>query len=173
MLEFASKRQEKSRPTILYIMIGVSVILAAGILLFFNYQRDLPPGAGKSSLHVPGLLPPGDTNFEYYKTRIRIEDVRASLGISFSNARIALISGLIVNDSDRKLEALELRITLFDAWGKVSKERTAFVVRPGAGLTGRPMEPLEKRTFSIGVEAVEYYWDPKEILVEIIGLKYR
>jgi hypothetical protein len=35
------------------------------------------------------------------------------------------------------------------------------------------MEPLERRTFSISIEGVEYYWDPKEISLEITGLKYR
>jgi hypothetical protein len=35
------------------------------------------------------------------------------------------------------------------------------------------MEPLEKRPFAIGVESVEYYWDPKQITFEITGLKYQ
>jgi aspartate aminotransferase len=39
------------------------------------------------------------------KPKIRIENVKASLGISFNNARTATISGIIVNDGDRKLEA--------------------------------------------------------------------
>jgi hypothetical protein len=118
------------------------------------------------------MLRPGNTNFEYYKTRVRLENVKGVLGISFNNARIAMISGVIVNDGDRKLEAVELHITLFDVWGKVSKERTAFALRPGGGISGRPMEPLEKRTFSIGVEGVEYYWNPKQVTYEITGLKY-
>jgi len=141
-------------------------------LLYVNYQQSRP-GSGTSAVLVPGLLRPGDSNFEYYKERIKIENVKASLGLSFNNARIAIIEGTILNDGDRKLEAVELHITLYDAWGKVSKERTAFALRPGAGLTGKPMEPLERRKFTIGVESVEYYWDPKQIEYQITGLKYR
>lgn len=170
MLEFTSKPQKTFRTLTLLISLGVLAILLSAILLYVNYQNSVQHGA--SVVVVPDLLRPGNTNFEYYKTRIRIENVKASLAVSFTNARIATISGIIVNDGDRKLEAVELHITLFDVYGNVSKERTAFALRPGAGYISRPMEPLEKRPFAIGVESVEYYWDPKQISYEITGLKY-
>jgi len=171
MLEFTSKPQKAFRPLTLLISFGVLAALLGAIFLYVNYQNSMQQGS--TSVVVPDLLRPGNTNFEYYKTRIRIENVKASLGISFTNARIATISGTIVNDGDRKLEALELHITLYDVFGAVSKERTAFALRPGAGYISRPMEPLEQRPFAIGVESVEYYWDPKEIAYEITGLKYQ
>jgi hypothetical protein len=173
MAEFTSEPQKMFRWTTLFIAAGILAILLGGVYLYVQYQGSLQRQAGAASVVVPGLLRPGNTNFEYYKTRIRIENVKATLGISYSSARIAMISGTIVNDGDRKLEALELHIILYDKWGKVSKERTAFALRPGAGYSGRPMEPLEKRPFTIGVESVEYYWDPKQISYEITGLKYQ
>jgi hypothetical protein len=173
MVEFISEPKKKFRPITFLIAIGVLAVLLGGILLYTRFQQSAQPRPGTSAVIVPGLLRPGDTNFEYYKTRIRIENVKATLGISFNNARIAMISGIIVNDGDRRLEALEMHMTLFDVWGKVSKERTAFALRPGAGYSSKPMEPLEKRPFSIGVEAVEYYWDPKQVSYEITGLKYK
>ena len=171
MLEFTSKPQKAFRPLTLLISLGVLAVLLGATFLYVNYQNSMQQGS--TSVVVPDLLRPGNTNFEYYKTRIRIENVKASLGISFSEIRIATISGTIVNDGDRKLEALELHITLYDVFGAVSKERTAFALRPGAGYISRPMEPLEKRPFAIGVESVEYYWNPKEIAYEITGLKYQ
>ncbi len=173
MLEFTSEPQKTFRPVTFIITLGVLAVLLGGIFLYSRYQRGMQSRAGASAIVVPGLIRSGNSNFEYYKSRIRIENAKASLAISFNNARIALISGIIVNDGDRRLEALELRITLYDVWGKVSKERTAFALRPGAGYSGKPMEPLEQRPFSIGVEAVEYYWDPKQISYEITGLKYK
>ncbi len=171
MIEFTSEPQKGLRPKTLLIAAIVLAVLLGGVFLYVRCQRGMQSRAGGSG--VPDLLRPGNTNFEYYKTRIRIENVKASLGISFNNARIAIISGLILNDGDRKLEALELHITLYDVWGKLSKERTAFALRPGAGYSGKPMEPLEKRPFTIGVEGVEYYWNPKQITYEITGLKYK
>jgi len=174
MVEFTSEPQKPFKPITLFIALGVLAILLGGISIYIHYQGRLQKHAGSATaVVVPDMLRPGNTNFEYYKTRIRIENVKASLGISFNNARIAMISGIIVNDGDRKLEALELHITLYDVWGKVSKERTAFALRPGAGYSGKPMEPLEKRPFAIGVESVEYYWNPKQISFEITGLKYQ
>jgi len=57
---------------------------------------------------------------------------------------------------------------LFDVYNKLSKERVTTPVRPD-----RPMEPLETRLFSVGIEAVEQLWDPRHLEVEITGLKYK
>lgn len=173
MIEFSSEPRRTFSPVKLLIALGFLLVFLGGIFLYVRYQRTVQPQAGRSAVVVPGLLRAGNTNFEYYKNRIRIENVKASLGISFNNARIAMIQGTLLNDGDRKLEAVELHITLYDVWGKVSKERTAFALRPGAGVIGSPMEPLEKRPFTIGVESVEYYWNPREITYEITGLKYK
>ncbi len=172
MLEFGSETERSARPLTLLISLGVIAVALVGLFFFVRYQRSIQPPASTGPIVVPGLLRPGDTNFEYYKTRIRIESVKATLGISFSGARIAMISGIIVNDGDRKLDALELHIKLFDAFGKPSKEKTGFALRPGAGYSSQPMEPLEKRTFTIGIESVEQYWNPKQVEYEITGLKY-
>jgi hypothetical protein len=172
MVEFKSEPQKAFRPMTLFIALGVLVLLLGLIAFYASHQRTAKARAGNSKIYVADLLRPGNTNFEYYKTKIRIENVKASLGVSFNNSRIAMISGTIVNDGDRKLEALEMHITLYDMWGKLSKERTAFALRPGAGLSGSPIEPLKKRSFGIGIEGVEYYWNPKQIAFEITGLKY-
>ena len=173
MVEFTSEPQ-KTFPSIrLLIVLGVLVVLVGGVLLFTRYQHRTRPPSGATSAAVSGLLRAGNTDFEYYKNKIRIENVKATLGISYSNARTAMIQGIIVNDGSRKLEALEMHIILYDMWGKVSKERTAFALRPGSGLNAKPMEPLEKRTFTIGIESVEYYWNPKQIAYEITGLKFQ
>ncbi len=174
MVEFASEPQRTFNPIRLYIIGGILVLLVALFFILHHYNsRKGPANPGASTVVVPGLLRSGDTNFEYYKTRIKIENVKASLGISFNNTRIALIEGKILNDGDRKLEAVELHIILYDKYGKISKERTAFALRPGTGLTGKPMEPLERRVFTIGVESIEVLWDPTQITYEITGLKYQ
>ena len=174
MAEFTSEPQKAFSPVKLYIAGAVILLLGAFLFLMQHfYQKGERPKPGTTSIFVPGLLRAGNSNFEYYKTRIRIENVKANLGLSFNNKRSAQISGIILNDGDRKLEAVEVHITLYDVWGKVSKEKTALVLRPGGGISGKPMEPLEKRTFAIGIESVEFYWNPKQITYEITGLKYQ
>ncbi len=172
MVEFTSEPQRTFNPIRLYIISGIIILLVA-LFFILNHYRGGPANPGTNTVMVPGLLLSGDTNFEYYKTRVKIENVKASLGISFNNTRIAMIEGIILNDGDRKLEAVQLHITLYDKYGKVSKERTAFALRPGSGLIGKPMEPLERRTFTIGVESIEVLWDPTQITYEITGLKFQ
>ena len=173
MAEFISESKKASSIHTLIVAAAVFLVAAAGIFFYARYQQKEQPQEATGPVVVPGMLRPGDPNFEYYKNKIRIENVKASLGITFSKARVAFVSGIISNAGDRKLEALELKITLYDLYDKISKERVATPLRPGLGLNNRPMEPLEKRTFSIGVESVEQLWNPKRLELEITGLKYK
>jgi hypothetical protein len=172
MVEFTSEPQKPVRPVIPLITVAVLAVVASLVFFYVRYQRQIQPEPAAGPVVVPGMLRAGNTNFDYYKTKIRIENPRASLGISFNKTRVAFISGIIVNDGDRKLEALEFKITLFDLYHKLSKERVATPLRPGIGLY-KPMEPLEKRTFTVGVESIEQLWDPRHVEIEITGLKYQ
>jgi len=171
MAEFRFEPQPVSSRKKLIVFALVLVALLGGIALYVRYNPPLQ--RSPSAVDIPGVLRAGDTNFEYYRTKIRIEDVKASVGINYNAVRVAMIAGTILNDGDRKVEAIELHVKLYDMWGRFSKERTVFAVRPGVGFNSKPMEPLERRTFNISIEGMEYYWDPKEISLEISGLKYR
>jgi hypothetical protein len=171
-MEFASEPKRPARSVTLIITVAVLALGAIGVLIYSRYQPEATPGNASGPVVIPGMVRPGDPDFEYYKNKIRLENVKAGLGINFGQNRIALISGVISNEGDRKLEALELHVALYDVYGKLSKERTATPLRPGIGLS-KPMEPLEKRTFSVGLESVEQLWNPKKLEIEITGLKYQ
>jgi hypothetical protein len=173
MVKYTSEPQKSFLLIRIIIVIAVLVLLTGGLLLYTRHQRSAHPQSKSAAIVVEGLLRSGNTDYEYYKNKIRIENVKATLGISFNGTRTAMIAGIIANDGSRKLEAVEMHVTLYDMWGKLSKERTAFALRPLSGLNFKPMEPLERRTFTIGIESVEYYWNPKQIAYEITGLKYQ
>ena len=171
MAEFKIEPLQTSSPKKLIIsLVGLAVLLC-GIALYVRYNPPTPRST--SAANVSGVLRAGDTNFEYYKTRIRIEDIKATLGINYNHARVAMIAGTVLNDGDRKVEALELHITLYDVWGNVSKERTTYIIRPDGKFNQKPMDPLERRSFVISLEGMEYYWDPEEISLELTGLRYK
>jgi len=174
MVEFTSAKRAPRKNYFVPVTAGtVLILLLAGILAFIHYQKSALPEDGESRPVVPDLLRPGNTDFDYYKTKVRIEEVKAVLQISFNQIRTAKISGTIINDGDRVLDAVELHFVLYDVWGKTSKERTAFVLSPKSGFSPKPMEPLERRRFEIGVESVELYWNPEEVSYEITGLRYQ
>jgi len=171
MAEFRIEPQQNSNRKTLIITALVLVALLSGIALYV--RRNPTTTQSSSAVNVPDILRAGDTNFEYYKTKILIEDVKASLGINFNNTRVAMLAGTVKNDGDRRLDALEIHVTLYDAWGNFSKERVVYVVRPDGKFNQKPMNPLERRAFNISIEGVEYYWDPREISIEISGLRYK
>ncbi len=171
MVEFNSKQNKSFRPAILIITATVLVVAVVGVYLFARYQKQSRPPHAEGPIVVPGMVHPGDPDFEYYRKKVLIENPHASLGITFGKTRVAFISGIISNEGDRKLDAVELKITLFDLYNKFSAQAIRTPIRPGTGFY-KPMEPLEKRSFSVGIEAVEQLWDPKHVEIEITGLKY-
>ena len=171
MAEFRFELQPTSSPKKLIISALVLIALLVCVAL---YVRHNPSSSQLSPvISVPGVLRTGDTNFEYYKTKIHIEGIRASLGVNYNGARVAMIAGVVYNDGDRKIEALELGVTLYDERGNTVKKRTAFAVRPGVGFNPGPMEPIERRAFNVAVEGIDREWDPTVVSVEVTGLKYR
>jgi hypothetical protein len=172
MVEFTTVTDKADRKVIVYLMAAVLAVAGVILLFYVRYQQKNPPPTTSGPVVIEGMLRPGDPNFEYYKNKVLLENVKASLGINFAQSRIAIIEGNIANEGDRKLEALELHIALYDVYNKLSKERTATPLRPGVGLN-KPMEPLEKRYFRVNIEPIEQLWDPKTLQIEITGLKYQ
>jgi len=150
----------------------VAAVATVAVALVWRYQKNLPKEVS-GPVVVPGMLRPGQPDFEAYKDKVLIENVKASIAINVAGGRSAQIDGIIINDGSRKLEAVEMRITLYDVYGDLSKDRIATPLRPGIGLEARPMEPLEKRAFHVGVDPVEQLWNPKGVKIEITGLKYK
>ena len=173
MTEFTSELKPPRRS--ITPIIGVAVIAVALIVvwLVIRYQRNSPAKESSGPVAIAGMLRPGEPDFEGYKDKVRVEQVKASIGINFAGNRFAYIEGIISNEGSRKLEALEMHLKLYDVYGKLSKERTVTPLRPGIGLNKGPMEPLEKRTFSVGIESVEQLWNPKKVEITITGLKYQ
>jgi len=171
MLELSIPEGKSPRLKIMAYTCAIFVVAAGVVVLYARFQGS-PQPSGPETGPVPGIVRPGEPNFEYYKKYIRISDVKASLGINFAKSRIAIVSGFITNEGDRKLEALELRIALYDVYNKLSKERISTPLRPDAGLK-RPMQPMEKRDFTVWIENIEQLWNPRRLEIEISGLKYQ
>jgi len=173
MAVFTSEIKRPGRPITLYLTLAVAAVALVAVILVVRFQKNNPPKATAGPVTVPGMVRAGDPNFEAYKDKIRIEGVKAFINLSFAGTRSATIEGIISNEGSRQLEAVEMHVTLYDVYGKLSKERTAIPLRPGVGINKDPMEPLEKRTFFVAVDSVEQLWNPKRVEIEITGLKYK
>ena len=172
MVEFKSQDRPRTRPVVIFLAAGVVVVGAAVLAVLVRQEKNRAQAPPPGPVVIEGMVRAGDSNFEYYKTKVRIENVRAGLSITFGKQRVATVSGIIFNDGDRRLDALEMRVTLYDVYGALSKEKTAVPLRPGLGIGYKPMGPLEKRPFAINVESIEQLWNPKHVEYEVTGLKY-
>lgn len=173
MGEFTAEIKPARSPLVMYIAGAVVVVALLAVWGVMRYQKNHPAPKDAGVIEVPGMKHPGDPEFEAYKGYVRLENVKASIGIPIAGPRFALIDGIISNEGSHILEAVEMHVTLYDVYGKFSKAVTRTPLRPGIGIENRPMAPMEKRGFHFGVEAVEQYWDPKRVVIEISGLKYK
>jgi hypothetical protein len=173
MAEFTSEIRHPGRPITLYLTLAVAAVALVAVILVARFQKNHPPKAAAGPVTVPGMVRAGDLDFEAYKDKVRVEGVKAFISLSFAGTRSATIEGIISNEGSRQLEAVEMHVTLYDVYGKLSKERTAIPLRPGVGINKGPMEPLEKRIFVVSVEPVEQLWNPKQVEIAITGLKYK
>ena len=65
----------KDRTVMLYITAAVLAVAVGILFLLARYQeRNPPPGSGGPVI-IPGMVRPGEPDFEYYKNRIRLEGV--------------------------------------------------------------------------------------------------
>jgi hypothetical protein len=174
MAEFTSEIKSTRRPITLYITIVVAALALVAVALIVRYEKNNPrPKEAAGPVVVPGLLRPGETDFEAYKDKVRILNVKASIALNIAGNRFAFIEGIVSNEGGRKLEAVEMHISLYDLYGTLTKEKIAYAVRPGVGLHQGPMVPLEKRTFTVSIESIEQLWNPKRVEITISGLKYQ
>ena len=173
MAEFTSEIKREGRPVTLYITLAVAVVALGAVLLIVRYQKNQPAPKEAGPIVIPGMMHAGNPEFEAYKDKVRIENVKASIGIPVAGPRYAIIDGEIMNEGSRSLEAVEMRITLYDVYDNLSKQIIRTPLRPGIGVESSPMEPLQRRTFHFGVESVEQLWNPKRVEIEISGLKYK
>jgi hypothetical protein len=174
MADFTSEIKPARSSALIYIALAVAIVVLSSVWGVMIYQKNHPaPKESSGPVVITGMVHPGDPDFEAYKANVRLENVKGTIGIPIAGPRFALIDGVISNEGSRSLEAVEMRVILFDVYGKFSKEAIRTPLRPGIGLEYRPMAPLEKRAFHFGVESVEQLWDPKKVEIQISGLKYK
>jgi hypothetical protein len=151
----------------------VTAVVLLGAVLGYYYYAKSQPRTKEGRPVIPGLVHAGDAEFDRYRRNVLILDnPKGEVWTNFKGDRVATISGKIMNEGEKVLEAVELKITLYDSTGKVLKEDTRTPIRPGLGLEGRPLRSLETRVFSVMLEGISIYWDPQRVDVDISGLKF-
>ena len=77
MIEFSSGIGRTNYATKIIATLAIFAAATVGVLLFARYQKSFKSEQSAGPVVVPGMLRPGDSNFEYYKNKIRLENVKA------------------------------------------------------------------------------------------------
>lgn len=149
----------------------VAVLFLSIFLLYRHYARSLPRTEG-GRVVIEGVARAGDPNFDEYVRNVQINNVKGELWTNFKMDRMAVISGMLSNYGDRRLEAIELKITLFDVYGRNLREHISTPFRPGVPGVKGPLESLQSHPFSTRIEGIPDFWDPRRVDVQINGLKF-
>lgn len=138
-------------------LLGVSL----GVVVYLNQstQETLEP--------LRGVARAQDNDFLRYSPLIPIES-NIKMGKSFSGKRTVIFAGAVTNNSERPLDVIEVKLTLFNANEPVfGTIRTP--IRPGRYTP--PIEPGETRGFTLYLEKFPRTWLASRAEITLNGLR--
>lgn len=151
------------------IALAVFALLSGGFAAYYVLVPRTPSEPGK--LVIPGLRREGDGQFDWYRKYVMISNVRADLARNYLGDEIAVVSGLLENRGEKRLEAAELKVTLLDPQDQPVLQQARTPLRPGIGIQ-RPLHSFENRSFTIWIEPLPPGWTAGQVVVELSGLKF-
>ncbi len=161
-LEPKGKASSGSKLILLAAAACAAVVLGAIVFLWVRSSGT----AGTQQ--VEGLLHKGSSDYEKYLPLLTTVAKKATVQRNYAGQRTVLVSGAIHNGSDRWLEALEIRITLFQGDQPVLRE-TRLPLFPGS--RAKPASPQGDFQFSVLLEKIPFDWMGGSFDLEITGFK--
>lgn len=142
-------------------ILAAAILLVAVVFYFWSGHASgpaAPPAAAR--------LPFGAAE-QAYAARIEIEKISLSRAENFLHQEVTILSGDVVNHSDRSLTGLELTVEFLDELHQVVLRESRQV------LTGPSTRfaPGDQRSFEISFEHVPSSWNMQQPSVQVSGLQ--
>lgn len=167
MFDQIGKTDKPERRLLWKILPLAAVVFAiiVGVLIIFGFNKET------DSVPLVGVLHSGDPNFEWYKKYVSIEQEsqKIKLGTNYAGDKIVMFSGIINNAGEKYLDVVEVKLVLFN-YDKPVWETVRTPVRPGGRIT--PIPPLERRAFSLYVEALPEAWNAGQAEMWVHGFRF-
>ncbi|MGB7921930.1 MAG: hypothetical protein WCF57_01665 [Pyrinomonadaceae bacterium] len=163
-----SPETDSSRRTIYAIIIGVSVLLIAGLIYLATRPRANNNTAGQQRLE--GGLRAGSAEFEQYRERIILDKPEATEAARPIGDIVMRLTSTARNFTGRTINGLEVYAAVVDSQGKPVKERTVVVI-PKTGQT----ELEHNRTIEVPVmlEGMKKDDDRANIKMEVTAVRFK
>lgn len=152
-----------SSKLILLVALGAAVVIGAILFLWIQFSRT-----ERAQSQVEGLAHKGDAEYEKYLPLVTVATKKATVQRNYAGQRTVLVSGVVHNGSDRWLEALEVRITLFRG-EQSALQQTRSPLAPGSQT--KPVPPQGDFSFTVLLDKIPPDWTGGSFDVELSGFK--
>ncbi|MEE8585994.1 MAG: hypothetical protein V3T83_14210 [Acidobacteriota bacterium] len=151
----------------LKLLLPAVAVLALAVLGALLYLSPEPPP--RADQELPGILRRGNPEFDEYLEFLKLGDTKVSLALSFSGNRSVIFSGRVHNLGRRSLDAVEVKLTLFN-YDEAVWDTTRTVYRPGPRK--EPIRPFQQRRLSLYLEDLPKEWESSHAEIEIHGFRF-
>ena len=159
MANFEVEQGEKQRSLWPFLLIGAAVVAALVILFAWTARRPAGPAPGVAAMPFGGAE-------QAYAGKVKFESLKMSRFANFLNQEVTYLNGEIVNEGDRTIGDLEVRVEFRNAQNQVVLRQT---LRP---LGERPVAipPGARRSFQLGFEQIPDDWNMQYPSVQVTGI---
>lgn len=136
-------------------------VLGLGAILYLNHRAAQAPPP------LTGVARAGEADFQRYAPQVAVEsDIK--MAKSFSGRRTVIFAGAITNHSERILDVIEVKLTLFNASDPVH-DTIRTPIRPGSSTPA--IGAGETRGFTLYLEKFPPEWMASRAEVTLHGLR--
>ncbi|MDA2936958.1 hypothetical protein MYX75_01675 [Acidobacteria bacterium AH-259-A15] len=165
---FEAQEKQGPRSPIFWKILVVSVFLFVGLAVLLVFT--LEPGA-KNKVELTGVLRGGDPDYQWYGKYVKLKNPQIKMTRNFAGNRMVIFSGIIENNGEKTLDAVEVELNFFN-YDQLVLKTTRTPIRPGPGTYTPPIEPLEQRGFTLYMENFPEDWLASRAEMAIHGFRF-
>jgi hypothetical protein len=136
-------------------------LLVAGAIFIANSVKE-------KKVDLTGVVHAGDPEFDRYRPFLELKDVNIKMGLNFAKKRILMVSGVIVNNGERPVDVVEVKLTFFNYEKPVAEEvKTPY--QPGPYTPA--IQPLTERAFEFYIEEFPEGWMSSHAELSLSGFR--
>lgn len=115
------------------------------------------------------VLHAGDPDYEWYSQYVSLENSSIKMAGSFSGKRMVIFTGVINNQGEKTLDAVEVNLILINRDQPIHEVVKA-PIRPGPYTP--PIQPLESRAFTVYLEDFPDNWMTSRAEMQLHGFRF-
>ena len=147
-------------------------LVAIGFLALMGLVIYLLQPKSQINPRPTGILVEGNPDYGWYRKYVELKNPQISMGKNFAGKRMVMFSGRIENDGEKTLDAVEVKLVLFN-FDKVVWETTRIPIRPDPSSYTPPIPPFQSRGFTLYLEKVSEDWYANHAEMDIHGFRFK